>query len=231
VTGAGVITAKRNAGTTRRKRPSLSRARLIAAGLQLLDRRGGDALTMRALADAVGVTPMALYNHFSSKRDLQAAVADHLIGGTSFDGGQAEWQTRLRHCFDALRRLCLRHPGLPALLETDDAAPASVFAPMEVTLQALRQAGLDELDSVRTFFLLVGFTPYQARGPVAALEPSEETRTRRIAGRGYAATERLALPPKWDFDESFAFGLSLLIAGIESTVGQRRRAAKPRRTR
>ena len=80
---------------------------------------------------------------------------------------------------------------------------------------------MNELDSVRTFFLLIGFTlsqaSYQAR-PIPALEPSEKIRTERIAGRGYRAVERLEMPPRWDFDASFAFGISLILNGVEAMI-------------
>jgi TetR/AcrR family tetracycline transcriptional repressor len=209
------------AASSRRKPRDLTRDKLIDAALALVDKTGADAVSMRGLADAVGVTPMALYNHFSSKRDLLSAIAESVISAAEFDGGQADWRHRVRHCFDVLRRLCLRHPGLPRLLEFEGAAPASVFAPMEVTLRALHEAGLDDVDSVRTYFLLTGFTlaqaAYQTR-PIPDLEPSEKIRTERIAGRGYKATERLELPATWDFDASFAFGISLILKGVEATV-------------
>ncbi|MPZ40702.1 MAG: hypothetical protein GEU95_22165, partial [Rhizobiales bacterium] len=77
--------------------------------------------------------------------------------------------------------------------------------------------------SVRIYFLLTGFTlaqaGYQTR-PIPDLEPSEKIRTERIAGRGYTATERLDLPATWDFDASFAFGISLILDGVEATVSR-----------
>jgi AcrR family transcriptional regulator len=207
-----------------RQRRDLSRDKLIAAALKLIDERGAVAVTIRALALEVGVTPMALYNHFASKRDLLAAVADHVISSAEFDGGYTDWCAQIRHCFEVMRNLCLRHPGLPSLLEEDGAAPASVFFPMEVTLRALGQAGLNDLDSARTYFLLIGFTlsqaSYQTRGPVPDLEPSEQVRTQRLAGRGYTAIERLKIPAHWDFDASFEFGLSLILNGVGSTVAE-----------
>ena len=120
------------------KRGDLSRDKLIAAAIELIDQGVADSLTMRALADSVGVTPMALYNHFSSKRDLLAAVAENLISAAHFDGQHADWREQIRHCFEVLRDLCLRHPGLPGLLEQDGAAPGTAFAPMEVTIVALK---------------------------------------------------------------------------------------------
>ncbi len=197
--------------------------------MALVDEIGADAVTMRNLADAVGVSPMALYNHFSSKRDLLAAIAESLIGATGFDGREANWRDQVQHCFEVLRKLCVQHPGLPRLLQFDGAAPASVFAPMEVTLRALHEAGLDDVDSVRTYFLLTGFTLAQAAyqtQPVPDLEPSEKIRTERIAGRGYTATERLELPATWDFDASFVFGISLILNGVETTVSQKRVGAR-----
>jgi AcrR family transcriptional regulator len=205
------------------KRGDLSRDKLIAAAIELIDQDGAEALTMRALADSVGVTPMALYNHFSSKRDLLAAVAEHIISAAQFNGQRADWRDQIHHCFGVLRDLCLQHPGLPGLLEQDGAAPGAAFAPMEVTLQALQSQGMTALDSARTFFLLIGFTlsqaSYQAR-PIPALEPSEKVRTERIAGRGYKTIERLEMPATWDFDASFAFGISLILNGVEATVSK-----------
>jgi TetR/AcrR family transcriptional regulator, tetracycline repressor protein len=82
-------------------RGALSRDKLVAAALELFDAGGADALSMRALAEAAGVTPMALYHHFSSKRDLLAAVADHVIGAAEFDGRHVDWRDQIRRCFDA----------------------------------------------------------------------------------------------------------------------------------
>jgi TetR/AcrR family transcriptional regulator, tetracycline repressor protein len=203
----------------------LNRDKVIAAGLALIDKTSADAITMRGLADAIGVTPMALYNHFRSKRDLLSAVAEHIVGAAQFDGHHANWRDQVHHCFEVLRSLCLRHPGLPRLLEIEGVAPACVFAPMEVTLRALQEAGLDDVDSIRTYFLLTSFTlgqaAYQTRGPIPDLEPSEQIRAERIAGRGYRATERLDLPLTWDFDASFAFGVSLILNGVEATASMR----------
>lgn len=171
---------------------------------------------MRALAERLGVTPMALYNHVDGKSDLLRAVAAHVIAGAAFDGGQADWRDQIRHCFHTLRGLCLRHPGLPALLRIDGVAPASVFAPMRVTLAALRRAGLGQVDGLRTYFLLVGFTlsqaDYQARGPIPALEPPRTERG--LATSGAAAA--------WDFDKAFAFGLALILNGVVATFALRR---------
>jgi TetR/AcrR family tetracycline transcriptional repressor len=183
----------------------LSRDRVVEAGLTLIDDKGVDAFTMRGLAQALDVTPMALYNHFTNKRDLLRSIADHVIGGAEFDGHQSDWKDQIRHCFRAMRRICLQHPGLPRLLELEGAAPASVRGPMDVTVNAFAQAGLDELDSLRAFFVLIGFTlsqaAYQTRGPLPGLEPSQ----------------RLA---EWDFDAAFEYGLEVIILGAGASANR-----------
>lgn len=205
---------------------SLTRERVIEAALELIDRDGAGSLTMRRLADAAGVTPMALYNHVASKQDLLRAVAAHVLDHANFDGGLEDWRAQVEFCFHAFRAVCLRHPGLARLLETADVAPAAVFIPMDVTLRALKQAGLSDLDGVRTYFTLVSFTlvqaAYQSRGPYADLEPSEKIRSERLAGRGYAAVEQLSLPEDWDFDAAFEFGLRLILDGVEAALGRER---------
>lgn len=182
----------------------LSRDKIVAVGLEMVNQGGADALTMRGLAQALGVTPMAIYNHFDDKGDLLRAIADQAISGVDFDGGHAEWQPQLRHCFTALRDTCLRNPALPRLLEIDGVAPASALAPMQVAVAALGRAGLSEIDSVRTFFLLVGFTlsqvSYQLRGPIPDLESARRPES--------------ALPAEWDFDAGFEHGLTLITEGV-----------------
>jgi TetR/AcrR family tetracycline transcriptional repressor len=184
---------------------TLSREKIVDAGLDLMDREGTDAVTMRVLANKLRVTPMALYNHFDNKRDLLRGIAEHVIGQAEFNGGHANWRDQLRHCFRTLREICLRHPGLPGLLEMEGAAPPSVLRPMDVALEALQAARLDEIDSLRTSFVLVGFTlsqaGYQARGPVPGLHVTE----------------------RWDYDASFEYGLDLIISGIAATARQHRR--------
>jgi TetR/AcrR family transcriptional regulator, tetracycline repressor protein len=186
---------------------TLSRVKIVAAGLGMIDRDGADAITMRRLAQDLGVTPMALYNHFGNKNDLLRAIADHVIEGAEFDGGQTNWQDQLRHCFQTLRNLCLQHPGLPSMLEIEGAAPASVFRPMDVAIPALRAAGLDELSSTRAYFALLGYTlsqaTYQARGPYPGLQ---------------ASSHRSGQIDEWDYDASFEYGLALIIAGIATTA-------------
>jgi AcrR family transcriptional regulator len=211
----------RSRSSTARSR-DLTREKVIEAGLDLLDRAGSEAVTMRSLAESLRVTPMALYNHVSSKSDLLRSIAAHVLDNANFDGGASDWRTQLTYCSRELRAVCLRHPGLARLLEVADLAPAAVFAPMEVVVKALTQAGMSAIDAVRTYFTLISFilvqASYQSRGSYTDLEPSERIRSERIAGRGYDALEQVELPKDWDFDSAFEFGLGLILDGVDTAI-------------
>ena len=212
---------ERNARGAASKR-SLSRTRIVDAALAMIERDGAEAFSMRLLAAELGVTPMALYNHVGGKLELLRNVAGQMLAEIEFDNGTQDWRERVAGCFRALRDACLRHPGAARLLEVDGVAPAAVFAPMQVAVAALTGAGLSATDALRAYFTLIAFTlgqaGYQARGPVAALEPGP------AAGAG-SLDDKLAeiigpsLENAWDFDAAFEFGLKLILDGIEAALG------------
>ena len=216
---------ERNARGAANKR-SLSRTRIVDAALAMIDRDGAEAFSMRLLAAELGVTPMALYNHVGGKLELLRNVAGQMLAEIEFDNGTQDWRERVAGCFRALRDACLRHPGAARLLEVDGVAPAAVFAPMQVAVVALTDAGLSATDALRAYFTLIAFTlgqaGYQARGPVAALEPGP------AAGAG-SLDDKLAeiigpsLENAWDFDAAFEFGLKLILDGIETALGRDKR--------
>ncbi len=196
----------------------LSRVKIITAGVSLLDGGGTAAVTMRSLAEVLGVTPMAIYNHVDDKTDLLRAIAAHLLDTAQFDDGCASWRGRIEYCFRQFRALCQRHPGLAGLLETADIAPSSVFAPMEVTVEALRSIGFDDVNALRGYFTLVSFTlgqvAYQHRGPFPDLTPAHYAR------EGSTAALHAGTGETWDFDAAFEFGLRLILDGAEAARRQ-----------
>ena len=210
---------------------ALSQARIVDAALVMIDRDGVDAFSMRSLAAELGVTPMALYNHVGGKLELLRGVAGQVLAEIDFDNGAQDWgvrdwRERVAGCFRALRDACLRHPGAARLLEVNGVAPAAVFAPMQVAVAALTGAGLSATDALRAYFTLIAFTigqaGYQARGPVAALEPGPAAETGRLDNK-LAEIIGPALENTWDFDAAFEFGLKLILDGIEAALGRDKR--------
>ena len=201
---------------------TLTRERVIDAAIGIIDREGADALSMRMMAGALGVTPMALYNHVASKRDLLGAVAERLVAGASFDHGKADWRDQVEACFRTLREMCLRHPGAARLMEIEGVAPAGVFAPMEVTVEALAAAGLPPDEAMKAYFTLVNFTlgqcAYETRGPFRDLEPGEAARAKRLSRKLEKRVLASGAGEAWDFAGAFDYGIALILDGIENRL-------------
>jgi AcrR family transcriptional regulator len=203
----------------------------LKEALALIDREGLDAMTMRRLADHLRVTPMALYNHFPSKKDLLGSIAEYLTVRIDFDCHEPDWRARIRTCFQRLRAACLAHPSAVRLMEGLEAPPLAVFRPMEITLAALEEAGMTGPDAVRSYFLLMNFAmgqiSYEVRGPFEGIDPTQALAGNRLTGAEFAHIQRSVSFADWDFDKAFAFGLAVILDGIEQFSVRR----KPRQRR
>ena len=203
----------------------LSRDRLIVEALAMLDQEGLDRFSIRRLADRLAVTPMAVYNHVQSKRDLLQAVADAVVSDVEYPSVRGDWRRVVATCFRTLRRACLAHPGAVSLIESAETLHPSIFRPMEITLAALRGAGLSAQDTVRAYFLLTTFTlgqvGYQIRGWARGVDPRAAVREGRISRSTFPAVLDARVQAKWDFDHAFEFGLSVILAGIDTRLRKR----------
>lgn len=106
-------------------RTPLSRSRVLATAVALADREGIDSVTMRSVAQEVGVEAMSLYHHVSNKNDLLDgiidAVAAEIHGAVSAlepPTEASEWKLALRRQILTARDVLLRHPWAPRVLET-----------------------------------------------------------------------------------------------------------------
>jgi TetR/AcrR family transcriptional regulator, tetracycline repressor protein len=200
-------------------RATLDRERVILQALTILDREGPEAITIRRLADRLGVSPMAIYNHVASKKDLVEGVAAHIVSRIDFSSRSSEWRKRVCTCFRRLRQGCLRHPNVIPLLEGLDVAPLAVFTPMEITLSALGDAGVSAGDALKAFYTLMNFTmgqiSYEVRGPFKALDPASLSKY-SLQKEEFANIRRAVVSKQWDFDEAFEFGLSVILAGLDA---------------
>ena len=94
-------------------RPRLSRERIVAAALGLVDERGLDALSMRAVADVLGTGPASLYAHVADKDELLSLLVERIIGGLELpDPDPDHWQEQLKAMVRALHSGLLSHRDL-----------------------------------------------------------------------------------------------------------------------
>jgi len=125
-------------------KPRLSKRTVTENALKLADADGLDALTIRKLAQHLGVTPMALYWHFRSKEDLLEGVAEQVWGeiDTEVDP-DAPWWAQIQAMMESLVSVLRAHPAAPQLLLEHEKRNEAALRATETVLEILRTAGFD----------------------------------------------------------------------------------------
>jgi len=109
------------------RRSPLTRERVLSTALALADQGGIESLSMRKLAQALDVVPMALYRHVANKDELLSALVDVVVGEIDPPETGPDWKTAMRRRILSARRVLLRHPWAARVIESrTDATPAVI---------------------------------------------------------------------------------------------------------
>jgi AcrR family transcriptional regulator len=125
------------------RRAQLTREQVVSAAIELADRGDVGSISMRKLAQELGVEAMSLYTHVRSKDDLLNGMADAVIGMIPVDAGvsAAGWRTALHAMALGARSVMLRHPWAPRTIETRAAPGPAGIAYANAVLGILREGG------------------------------------------------------------------------------------------
>ena len=129
----------------------LSRERILTCAVQLADRDGLDAASLRKVALELGVHVTSLYHHVATKEALLDGVVEQIVTGADLPVGDVPWEEWVRSYVDAIARLALEHPGAFAALLRRPVQGPRATATFEAGLAAFRGAGL----SVRASYAAV----------------------------------------------------------------------------
>jgi AcrR family transcriptional regulator len=148
---------------SRRRREPISREAIVAAAVELLDREGLAALSMRRLAEELGTGAASLYWHVGSKDGLLDLVLDHVIGEAQVpDPDPRHWQEQLKDVARAQRAASLRHPYIVRISIGRIPMGPNALRYSERVLAILRAGGLPPRLAVQGYLLLIaavnGFT-------------------------------------------------------------------------
>lgn len=124
------------------RRAPLTRDRVLRAAVELADGTGIDALSMRKLAQALGVVPMALYKHVANKEELLDGMLDVVVGEIDPPATGDDWRRAVRQRILSARRALLRHPWASRVLESRTAPTPVVLAYMDSMIGMFRAGGL-----------------------------------------------------------------------------------------
>ncbi|MFG2617339.1 TetR/AcrR family transcriptional regulator [Streptomyces sp. NPDC048507] len=215
------------AGVTRaaRGRPArLDRDRTVDAALVLLDGAGLDALTMRRLAETLGVRAGALYRHFATKQDLLTAMAERMLAGcATAPVPDPEWSGRLTALAHRMRGALLAHRDGARVYAGTHATGPNTLGFAEAFVGAVRGAGFGDGDAARAVLTVVNFTVGHTLEEQAALQPgdggpADPSRLREAVAAGAYPHLTTALPvlAGTAFAAHFDFGLDLLVEGLRA---------------
>ena len=134
--------------------PAIDRDRIVSAARKL----GVEGLTMRAVADELGVSDAALYYHFESRDALISAVVDVNVQAAPFpkDRGQ-EWQSWMVEFAEALRRILAAHPGSARFAAMSGPVSSEQIRLVARAVGVLQRAGFDEYEAAMIYSLITNF--------------------------------------------------------------------------
>ena len=122
-------------------RTPLSKERVLRAAVDLADKGGIESLSMRKLAQELGVEAMSLYNHVRNKEDILDGVVDVVVGEIEVPPVVADWKTSLRQTVLSARGVLLRHPWAPRVIESRKNPSPATFQYFESVIGILRTGG------------------------------------------------------------------------------------------
>jgi AcrR family transcriptional regulator len=204
-------------------RKPLSRKRVLRAAMAHADRHGLDELSMRKLAEVLGVAPMALYRHIANKDDLIDAMIDVVFTEIEPPARDAEWRTAMRQRAISVRGALERHRWAIGLMESRLHPGPANLRHHDAVLGNLRAAGFTVEEAAHAYSLLdsyvYGFAltkmnlPFEnGRGDVAKdmLEPFPANTYPSLVE---FITEH-AMKPGYRYGDEFDYGLELILDAI-----------------
>jgi len=227
-------------GVRRRRRgprPSLSVEQVVAKAIGLADRAGLGGLSMRRLADELGITAMSLYGYVPGKAELLDVMTDRAYGEITQRGDPAApWQARLAALAKQHWALLLSHPWLLHIAASRPLLGPNVTAFYDAELAAVDGLGLTDVDMDLIVSLLDDYVRgaartaaeaaeaqartgrsdeqwWEAYGPLLSevLDPARYPTAVRVGGAAGAEYGAAHDPAR-----SFRFGLQRVIDGIEA---------------
>lgn len=130
------------------RRVPLTRERVLRSAIELADEDGLDALTMRRLADRLGVEAMSIYHHVRGKAAVVSGACDLVfedVAALAADGPRhpdSQWRAILRARILAAREVLLAHPWMPRALETHGVMTPALATWVDGNVGAMRRGGL-----------------------------------------------------------------------------------------
>lgn len=224
-------------------KPRLDVAEIAGAAVRLADEEGLSALSMRRLAEQLGVTAMSLYTYIPGKAELVDVMVDTVLGeavGSELEGGG--WRARLEAVARRNHALYLRHPWMLQVATARPPMGPNLIAKYDQDLRAVEGTGLDDVEMDLAITLVADYVHGAARAAVEASQVRRRTNLtdeqwwsayaplieRVFDARRYPTAARVGATTGAEFNaasdpaRAFEFGLQRVLDGIAVLVDSRR---------
>jgi AcrR family transcriptional regulator len=207
-------------------RSPLTTERVLRAAVALADREGVGSLSMRRLARELGVEAMSLYHHVAGKPALLDGMVDLVFGEIELPVADGDWKAAMRRRAVSAREVLARHPWAIALMESRRTPGPANLRHHDAVLGCLRRAGFPVALTAHAYSILdayiYGFALQEASLPFGTPEETAEVAAeimQGFPGDAYPHLTELAvehvLQPGYDYGDEYAFGLELILDGLE----------------
>ncbi|SDG69214.1 transcriptional regulator, TetR family [Lentzea fradiae] len=225
---------------SRKGKPDLSVDRIVRAGIELADADGLKALSMRRVAEVLGVGTMSLYTYVPGKGELVDVMVDTVQAATGRQPADG-WRAHLTYVARENLELYRRHPWLLQVAPSRTVLGPQVAAKYDFELRGLEGIGLSDVEMDSVLNLVLGHVQHAARGLTAAAVTEKETGltdqqwwdaaapvlmtvfdparfpvAARVGG-AVGEAHHSAFSP----EHSFEFGLEMILDGVERLVRSR----------
>ena len=207
----------------------LSRRRVLDAAVALADRDGVGALSMRKLAQELGVEAMSLYHHVANKDAILDGIVDVVFAEIELPSGEGGWKAAMRRRAVSAREALRRHPWATALMESRSTPGPANLRHHDAVLGVLRNAGFSVELAAHAYSLLdayiYGFALQESSLPFDTPEETAEVASSIMDGFPADAFPYLTeiavehvLQPGYDYGNEYRFGLELILDGLERAL-------------
>lgn len=205
-------------------RTPLSRNKVLKAAIKLADKHDIESLSMRKLAQSLGVEAMSLYNHVANKEDVLDGIVDIVVSEIDVPSIGDDWRAAMRQRAVSAHSVLLRHPWASMLIVSRINVGPAMLRYVNATIGCLYEAGFsynladhawNAIDSY-----IYGFTIQELSFP---FEPSEYANTAQdylslVPSDQYPYLNALAqkvIDGTHEGVHDFGFGLEFILEGLE----------------
>ena len=221
------------ASTDGRPRAALGRDKIVSGAVELADEIGLDPLTIRRLADHLGVRPMSLYHYVSSKDDIVDGMVGRVFDEVERPDPAAPWREAIAGRARSLRAALRRHPWAIPIMESRRTPGADILDHHEAMLATwlgtgfplpLVARGVAVVDAFVYGFALQEAALHFGDGGGGDLTEASERIIVPLSPERYPSLVRFTMEhvmqPGYEFADSFEPGLDLILDGVERSAAQ-----------